>query len=143
MEGNCDGNVCSPPAGTPVLLAPWHWAATIMFIIFCKSTLILPTLRTDDPPALIMAIITLTCIHRKRRYAHYRKVQDYYIEQMQCVLPFFPTSAFSFFYFLINCLLVRTEAKAYTHQSLSYRRSILALHTAASEKYAEKVDLTA
>ena len=47
-------------------------------------------LLTYHPPALIVAIIALTYIHRKRRYARYQRVQDYYVEQMKCVLLLFP-----------------------------------------------------
>jgi len=85
-------------------------------------------LPTYHPPALIVAIIALTDIHRKRRYAHYQRVQDYDVEQMKCVLLLFPVL------FSRNCFWGNA------HQRCSYRRSILALHAAASEKYAEKVD---
>ncbi|KAF9479633.1 hypothetical protein BDN70DRAFT_806753 [Pholiota conissans] len=59
-------NKCTLPAETPLKIEPWHWVATILFII----------------ASMTIASLVLLLIHRRRRFGQYQTLQAYYYEQI-------------------------------------------------------------
>ena len=72
---------------TPMHLAPWHWVATVLFIIIGKS-LSRSSIITNlidvriGFTVLVSGFFVLLFLHRRRRYVYHQQMQEYYYEQV-------------------------------------------------------------
>ena len=78
---------------------------------------------------MFAALTTIVFIHKRQRLRRYQALREYYYEQMEYVMHIF------FYTPIIVC------ANRKCPRITSFRRSIVALHAAAADRYGSEKDL--